>query len=125
MEARLVIPGQPATKKNSQVARCVNGKPVVLQSKAYRTYEKMALQALLACPRVGFAGPVVVTVHYWLKDKRRPDLNNLMAATADILERAGVIVDDREIVSWDGSRIMGTSTNPRAEITIREAERRF
>jgi Holliday junction resolvase RusA-like endonuclease len=74
---------------------------------------------------VEFAGPVVVTVHYWLKDKRRPDLNNLMAATADILEEAGVIVDDREIVSWDGSRIMGTSPNPRAEITIKEADRRF
>ena len=125
MEARLVIPGQPATKKNSQVARCVNGKPVVLQSKAYRAYEKMALKALLACPRVEFSEPVVVTVHYWLKDKRRPDLNNLMAATADILERAGVIADDREIVSWDGSRIMGTSPNPRAEITIKEADRRF
>jgi Holliday junction resolvase RusA-like endonuclease len=82
MEARLLIPGQPATKKNSQVARCVNGKLVVLQSKAYRAYEKMALKALLACPRVEFLGPVVVTVHYWLKDKRRPDLNNLMAAAA-------------------------------------------
>jgi Holliday junction resolvase RusA-like endonuclease len=125
MEACLVIPGQPATKKNSQVARCVNGKPVVLQSKAYRAYEKMALKALLACPRTEFSGPVVVTVHYWLKDKRRPDLNNLMAATADILEKARLITDDREIVSWDGSRIMGTSPNPRAEITIKEADRRF
>jgi Holliday junction resolvase RusA-like endonuclease len=125
MEARLIIPGQPATKKNSQMARCVNGKPVVLQSKAYRTYEKMAFKALLACPRAEFAGPVVVTVHYWLKDKRRPDLNNLMAATADILEKAGVISDDREIVSWDGSRIMGTSPNPRAEITIKALDRRL
>jgi len=124
MEARLIIPGQPATKKNSQVARCVGGKPVVLQSKAYRAYEKMALKALLACPRAEFLGPVAVTVCYWLKDNRRPDLTNLLQATADILEKAGVITDDREIVSWDGSRIMGTSPNPRAEITIRAMGRR-
>jgi hypothetical protein len=36
-----------------------------------------------------------------------------------------VIPNDREIVSWDGSRIMGTSPNPRTEITIKAAERRF
>ena len=114
----LVIPGPPVTKKNSQVARCVNGKPVVIPSKAYRAYEKMALKALLACHRTEVSGPVMVTVRYWLKDKRRPDLNNLLAATADILQKAGVIVDDRDIVSWDGSRIMGVSPKPRAEILV-------
>ncbi len=121
---RLIIPGQPATKKNSQAARCVNGKPVVLQSKAYRNYEKAALKALLACPFEIFAGPVVVTVQYWLKNKRRPDLTNLLQATADILEKAGVISDDREIASWDGSRIMGVGPEPRAEITIRPVSQR-
>jgi len=125
MKARLIIPGQPVTKKNSQVARCVNGKPVIIQSKAYRAYEEMALKALLACPRAEFSGPVEVTANYWLKDNRRPDLNNLMAATADILEKAGVIPNDREIMSWDGSRIMGTSPNPRVEITIRAVHRRL
>jgi Holliday junction resolvase RusA-like endonuclease len=98
---------------------------VVLQSEAYRDYEKMALKALLDYQGARFSGPVEVTAHYWLKDKRRPDLNNLMAATADILEKAGVIGDDREIISWDGSRIMGVSPNPRAEITIRGVDRRL
>jgi Holliday junction resolvase RusA-like endonuclease len=125
METHLVIPGQPATKKNSQVARCVKGKPVVLQSKVYRAYEKAALTALLAYRGERFSGPVEVSVLYWLKDNRRPDLNNLMAATADILEKAGVIINDRDIISWDGSRIMGTSHQPRAEITIRSVERRL
>jgi len=116
--ARLVIPGQPVTKKNSQVARCVGGKPLVLQSKSYRAYEKAALKSLMEYQGERFSGPVEVTVHYWLKDNRRPDLNNLMAATADILEKAGVIRNDRDIVSWDGSRIMGVSHNPRVEIII-------
>ena len=125
MEANLTIPGQPATKKNSQVARCVNGKPLVIQSKAYRAYEKAALKALLAYQGERFLGPVAVTVAYWLKDNRRPDLTNLLQATADILEKAGVIRDDRNIVSWDGSRIMGVSPNPRTEITIRAAGRKL
>jgi len=114
----IVIPGQPASKKNSQIVRCINGKPLLLQSKAYRAYEKAALKALMEYQGKRVSGPVEVTVHYWLKDNRRPDLNNLMAATADILEKAGVISNDRDIVSWDGSRIMGTSPNPRAEIIL-------
>ena len=124
-EAHLVIPGQPVTKKNSQVARCVKGKPVLIQSQAYRVYERAALTALLAYRGERVTGPVEVTVLYWLKDNRRPDLNNLLAATADILEKAGVIVNDREIVSWDGSRVMGKSPDPRAEITIRPTDRRW
>lgn len=121
--ARIIIPGGPATKKNSQVIRCYNGKPVVIQSKSYRTYEKAALKALQPYQNLKFSGPVEVTALYWLKDNRRPDLNNLMAATADILEKAGIVKNDRDIISWDGSRIMGTSPNPRAEIVIRAANR--
>jgi Holliday junction resolvase RusA-like endonuclease len=85
----IIIPGNPVTKKNSQVARCINGKPLVLQSKAYRAYEKAALKVLQAYQGDRFSGPVEVTALYWLKDNRRTDLNNLMAATADILEKAG------------------------------------
>ena len=117
-ELHLVIPGQPVTKKNSQVARCVNGKPVIIQSKAYRAYEKASLEALLDYSRKPLSGSLAVRVHYWLRDRRRPDLNNLLAATADILQKAEVIADDREIVSWDGSRIMGVSPRPRAEILV-------
>ena len=119
----IIIPGPPTTKKNSQVARCINGRWVIIQSKVYRAYEKAALGSLGQYRGRRFSGPVEVTVHYWLKDNRRPDLNNLMAATADILEKAGIIRNDRDIISWDGSRIMGSSPNPRAEITIRAAER--
>lgn len=57
-----------------------------------------------------------------MPDRRsRPDLINLEEATADILERAGIIINDRNIVSWDGSRIVGIDKqNPRVEIEIME-----
>jgi len=64
---------------------------------------------------------VVVCAVYWLASRSRwPDLVGLLQATGDILEEAGVIANDRNIVSWDGSRIAGVSPNPRAEIELRE-----
>ena len=54
-----------------------------------------------------------------MPDKRRPDLLNLEQATADILEKARVIENDKNIVSFDGSRIAGIDKeNPRTEIII-------
>jgi len=54
-----------------------------------------------------------------MPDKRIPDLLNLLQATADILEKARVIDNDKDIVSFDGSRITGIDKlNPRTEITI-------
>jgi hypothetical protein len=74
----------------------------------------VALKALLACPRAEFSGPVAVTVHYWLKNNQRPDLNNLMAATADILEKAGVIRNDRGRLPHYGNKpeSQGGNQNP-------------
>ncbi len=122
---RLIIPGQPITKKNSQVIRCIKGIPLVQSSKAFRAYEKSALKIIQASSGEKFTGPIFVRVLYWLKNNRRPDLTNLLQATADILEKAGVIDNDRNIVSWDGSRIAGVSKlAPRAEIDIVQADER-
>jgi Holliday junction resolvase RusA-like endonuclease len=123
--AFIKIPGRPVPKKNNMMARCVNGKPVVIQSKAYREYEKAALISLADYQGPRFNGPVQVKASYWLADNRRPDLNNLMAATADILEKAGIVKNDRDIVSWDGSRIMGVSPEPRTEIVITSVDRQL
>ena len=56
---------------------------------------------------------------YYMPTKTRPDLNNLLGATADILQKAKVIENDKNIVSFDGSHIAGVDkVNPRTEITI-------
>jgi len=125
LTAVIKIPGRPVTKKNSIMARCVNGKPVIFQSKAYRDFEKTALQSLADYQGPRFTGPVQVKATYWLADNRHPDLNNLMAATADILEKAGIIRNDRDIISWDGSRILGVSHNPRTEIVITSMDKQL
>jgi Holliday junction resolvase RusA-like endonuclease len=58
-----------------------------------------------------------------MPDRRRPDLLGLLQATADILEKAQIIDNDRNVVSFDGSRIMGVDKrNPRVEIEIESCE---
>jgi Holliday junction resolvase RusA-like endonuclease len=50
-----------------------------------------------------------------------PDLIGVLQATCDILEKAGVIFNDRDITTFDGSRIVGVDKqNPRVEIEIIE-----
>ena len=132
--AKFVIHGQPATKKNSPVL--VQGRAVVLPSKAYRAYEKHFRQQLLSMRAKGlphFNGPVQLTAHYYLQDRRAyPDLNGLIQATQDILSddytRIGgrrslayrwILADDRLVKSLDGCKIAGIDkSDPRAEITI-------
>jgi len=58
-----------------------------------------------------------------MPDRRSsPDLLGLLQATADILEKAQIIDNDRNVVSFDGSEIVGIDReNPRVEIEIEEA----
>lgn len=116
---KFTIFSQPITKKNSQQIIMAGNRPCIIQSKAYRAYEKSAREQMALKSYKPFSGPVHVTTLYYLATARTPDLCNLMAATHDILERCGVILNDGQIKSVDGSRIMGKdATNPRVEIEI-------
>ena len=119
----ITITGRPVPKKNNPVM--VKGRNLILSSKAFRAYEKDALKQLLSYGNVYFDCPVRIDAYYWLPDKRWwPDLCGLFQSTADILEKSGLLINDKQIVSWGTSRICGLSKeNPRAEITISEAER--
>lgn len=117
----IVIPLEPRTKKNSQ--RIVNNgvRPYIIQSKAYKAYEK---QALYFIRPLGIDYPVNVRCLFYMKTHRRVDLVNLLEAIDDILVKAGAIEDDNcEIVAGhDGSRVYYDKDNPRTEIYIEEIE---
>lgn len=128
---RIVIPGNPPTKKTSQkiIVNKATGRPMVIPSSQYREYEQFCCGTktrpgyLAQWGNVCFTTPVNLCARYWLQDGRRKDLLNLLAATADILERAGIILNDNLVESVDGSRIMGIDKiNPRVEIEITEHE---
>lgn len=116
---KIVIPGNPITKKNSQQLILIHGKPRILPSKKFREYEA---RAALYMPRIKepISEKVCVTCHYYMETRRKVDLTNLMEATHDILVHYGVVTDDNSsiIASVDGSRVFYDKENPRAEITI-------
>ena len=105
----------------------VAGRNLILPSKAFREYEKFCIGTkrkpgwLMQWGNVCYDVPVQMTCLYWMKDRRKADLLNLLAATSDILEKAGIIENDVLVESVDGSRIVGIDKgNPRVEITIAE-----
>jgi len=123
MIAEITIPGRPYTKKNSQqICRRTNGAYFIKQSDTYERYETEVLWHLKTYRGPKFDGPVRVTCVYWMPSRQSwPDLMGLYQATADILERAGIIENDRDIICMNGSRIAGVDAeNPRVEIEIEE-----
>ena len=128
----VIIPGQPATKKNS--AMVVSNHAHILPSSAYRAYERHCREMLMALGRLPhYTLPVRLTCRYYLKDRAHwPDLVGLMQATADIISderrkiggrmvttREWLLSDDRIITSWDGTEIAGIDkARPRVEIAI-------
>ena len=123
----IVIQGRPVPKKNSPriIPRKGGNRPILLPSKAWMTYEKDALQQLMAWGNLYFPGPVYVHAVYYPKDYRWwPDLVGLLQGTSDLLEKAGIIVNDKNIVSYGGSHIKAVDRdNPRVEIAIAEVEK--
>lgn len=119
MTLTLTILGPPRSKKNSQIAICMKGKPRLIQSTLYRNYEKDALKQLMVWGNQTVKGRVKVVCRYYVPDLRKRDLTNLLAASHDILQKGRFIEDDSLIVSVDGSRIVGIDkANPRVEIEI-------
>ena len=128
----VIIPGQPATKKNS--ATVVRNHAHILPSAAYRAYERHCREILMALGRLPhYTLPVRLTCRYYLKDRAHwPDLVGLMQATADIISderrkiggrmvttREWLLSDDRIVTSWDGTEIAGIDKlRPRVEIVI-------
>lgn len=117
----LILRGVPITKKNSLQIINVNGRPRIAQSKQFQQYEKDCLWQI---PKNGkpIDYPVNVQCVYYVPDRRRRDLLNLMGATLDILVAGGVLLDDncKIAVSHDGSYVDYDKDNPRVEITITE-----
>lgn len=126
MKAEITLPGRPITKKNHQQIRINRrtGRRFIAQSEFYQNYETECLWYLKSYRGPKFTKPVRLVCRYWLPNwSNWPDLVGLIQATQDILQKAGIIFDDRHVLSLDGSRIMGVDRdNPRVEIEIEGVE---
>lgn len=96
--------------------------PTVLPSKAYEVWEKQARLAMAIQLR-GYK-PTVEDVHVnaqiYYKGPR-PDLSGALESLGDCCE-SYIWENDRQIVSWDGSRLFHDIVNPRTEILITKGE---
>lgn len=133
----------PATKKNHATiirTRGRHGLPALIPSEQFQVWEKGALDA---CVAAGLAqrykleknGKLRVA-HRWLpwpavdypvncravicRQANIGDAVGYYQAIGDWLQAAGVVVDDKWIVSWDGSRMTKDAAAPRVEIELRE-----
>ena len=111
------IPGTIRSLKNSRrlvYPRLKGGvmtKPKFIPSKAYKKWEEQALASLIhqlqARKATGHRYPIDQPM--WVKayvvySGNEPDLSNALEGVADVLQKAGIIADDKLIRSWDGSR---------------------
>lgn len=124
---RLTILGPPRTKKNHQRIIRVKGRPVIVQAKTSEGWEASAVAQLLSQRPInrGFWEPATVPVSLRAliyRDRNVGDLGNYLASVCDALERAGVVVNDRLIQSFDGSRLCIDRKNPRIELEITPME---
>ena len=119
---KTTIPINPKTKKNS-MQMITKPRPRLIQSKAYREYEKDCL-TILKRPSEPLNGELHVMAKYYRGTAHRCDITNLNGALHDILTKAQLIKDDnfKIVKSTDGSRVYIDRENPRTEVTIFEYE---
>lgn len=120
---KLIIPGPPVTKKNSQrIVKLGNGRHTIRPSKAFEAYQKQAGVFIPGTMRKGLSGRYNVKCVYFMPTRRKVDLVNLLEATCDILVNYRVLEDDNSkiVASHDGSRVEYSKDNPRVEIEIEE-----
>jgi glycine/D-amino acid oxidase-like deaminating enzyme len=56
------------------------------------------------------------------RDANRGDAVGYYQGLADVLEKAGVVINDVCITTWDGSRLRKDAANPRVEVELTKAE---
>lgn len=139
---RVVLTGVPRTKKSHNRIVRVGGFNKILPSKAHEAWFKAAMTTVPKLQhwarKEGFElplkGPVEVRAIFY-RDAQRGDLLGFLQAIADWMQApvtrlyngvprvtrqgAGIICDDVQIVSWDGSRLEKDAANPRVDIIVR------
>ena len=115
---KLTLPGSIRSKKNSKRVFKKGKFTAVLPSKAYEIWEKQA-RLSLAIQLRGHK-PTTEDIHvraliYYKGPK--PDLSGCLESVGDCLE-GYLWKNDKQIVSWDGSRLFHNLQDPRTEIEV-------
>jgi Holliday junction resolvase RusA-like endonuclease len=109
MSLVIIIRGQPVSKKNQmQMARTKTGRFFPVPSPAYRKWLASAKKQI-SPQTADYKGlpidyPVHLQILAYRYTKRNIDLSNIYAAVEDMLQATGVLKNDSQVQSHDGSR---------------------
>ena len=105
---KIKIDGRVISKKNSkQIFRNrYTGAPFIKSSDAYAGFGDDALRQLQTC-QACFFGKVRIDYVFEIKGQMRIDVDNAMASINDILQKAGVIDDDNNVVKGSFEKVNG------------------
>lgn len=123
---RTEIPGRVCIKKNSTRRVYAKGRLITLASERYLDWQKMAVsfverervKARIATP---IACKLFAKYYFHFKNRQaEPDTSNCVEGPQDVLTRAGVIVDDKQIWSFYAEKDFGLE--PKTIIELYAAE---
>jgi Holliday junction resolvase RusA-like endonuclease len=107
-------------KKNSKSVISVNGRLIPLSDKEYTEWEKRIAELFYAkkLPGAAFEGDVNLAAVFEMTGNYPGDLSNLLEGIQDALQSAGVIANDRQIVSLDGTELFRNAEENRIEVEL-------
>lgn len=119
----ITILGQTPAQKNSKsiAYNKGTGKPFIMSNQNVKAWQNAAdVQLLYYRIKEPLQERQELSIKFFVKDKRRRDLDNMLTTIQDSLVRAGILQDD----SWQFIRIGLIDAeidkeNPRAEITLK------
>ena len=125
MKIKVTLPGSIRSKKNSKRIFKQGKFTRVLPSKAYLEWEKQAriavsIQWPYDKPFSFIEKPVSVNAQTYYKGPQ-PDLSGCLESIGDAME-GYLWENDKQIISWDGSRLHHDLKNPRTELTVKYEE---
>lgn len=139
-EFRLVVHGKARSLKTSKRAFSIGGVARIVNSSASRKWQQHAAALLWAQWRSVFREPIPLHVPVnakivtYLPTRAKVDASNLYQAIEDVLQahterckekcqiHAGILTNDSQIESHDGSRRRYDPEDPRVEITLTRAK---
>lgn len=94
------ITGRIIAKKNSKrlYRNRYTGKVGMASSAAYERWHEDALWQLKSQPACHFAEPVALRIDFIMKGKLDSDMDNMLGSICDLLQDAGVLADDKQVV---------------------------
>jgi len=117
----LQIDGPARTKKNHGEVVRVRGRQVHLPSRAWRAWRAAALPGLRLTAQRALREPLAVPLNcaaLFYRDRLTGDAVGYYQGLADLLQEAGIVADDKWIVSWDGSRLLKDADQPRVLVVL-------